>query len=129
KLIVTVNGIDFFGNRLENSPQAVPLITSVTNRVTVVNESLMLEVGNQVGGEYNIMNYLTITPVSPSSADGLDDAWQTLHFGSPTNVLAGPNQDPDGDGASNWLEFHSGTNPNSAASRPSISVSFPAADR
>src|SRR6185369_16122501 len=66
-----------------------------------------------------------IAPVSPSSPDGLDDAWQTLYSGSPTNVLAGPNADPDGDGASNWLEFHSGTNPNSAASRPQITATFP----
>jgi hypothetical protein len=126
--IVTVNGIDFFGNRLANSPQAVPLITSVTNRITVVNESLVLEVGDQITRQYSIINYLTINAVSPSSPDGLDDAWQTLHFGSATNVLAAPNADPDGDRASNWLEFHSGTNPNSAASRPQITATFPATD-
>ena len=128
--LVTVNGIDFFGNRLANAPQPVPNLTSVTNRITVVNESLVVEAGRHVlGGSYDLLNYLTITAVSPASADGLDDAWQTLHFGSATNVVAGPSQDPDADGASNWREFHSGTNPNLAASCPQIAATLPAADQ
>ena len=122
--IVTVNGVDIFGNRLAYVPQSLTTVTSATKRVSVVNESLVLEAGRQVGGGYSILNYFTVTPVSPSSADGLDDAWQTLNFGSPTNVLAGPNEDPDGDRASNWLEFHSGTNPNSALSRPRMTIKF-----
>ncbi len=127
--LVTVNGIDFFGNRLANSPQTVASLTSVTNRITIVNESLVLEAGRQVsGGAYDLLNYLTITAASPASADGLDDDWQTLHFGSPTNIVAGPSGDPDGDGAGNWREFHAGTNPNSTASRPVISVNLPSAE-
>jgi hypothetical protein len=129
-MLVTVNGIDFFGNRLANAPQRLTnTYATVTNRITVANEMLLLEAGRQVGLGYNFLGYLAITAVGPSSPDGVDDAWQTLHFGSATNVLAGPNADPDGDGASNSLEFHSGTNPNSAASRPHTSATFPAADR
>ena len=126
--LLTVNGVDVFGNRLAYTPQAVTTVTSVTKRVTIANESLVMEVGRQVGGGYSILNYFTVTPVSPSSPDGLDDTWQTLYFGSPTNVLAGPNEDPDGDRASNWLEFHSGTNPNSASSRPQMRLTFPASN-
>ena len=38
-----------------------------------------------------------------SNNDGLPDSWQTLYFGSPTNVLAAPNATPAGDGVPNWM--------------------------
>jgi hypothetical protein len=49
------------------------------------------------------------------AADGIDDAWQVLHFGL-NNPLAGPGFDPDGDGQTNFFEYVATTipiNPNS----------------
>jgi hypothetical protein len=43
--------------------------------------------------------------------DGIDDAWQVQFFGLPPNAQAGPNADPDGDGANNLAEFQAGTDP------------------
>jgi uncharacterized repeat protein (TIGR03806 family) len=37
--------------------------------------------------------------------------WQLVHFGSTNAPGSGPSQDPDGDGASNELEYLTGTNP------------------
>lgn len=50
------------------------------------------------------------------TADGLDDAWQVLHFGL-NNPLAGPTQNPDFDGHDNLFEFIAGLNPTDANSR------------
>ena len=48
-------------------------------------------------------------------ADGLPDAWETAHFGSPVN--ANPALDADNDGASNLAEFTADTDPTNPASR------------
>jgi hypothetical protein len=126
QMLVTLNGVNFFGNRLANSPQSVTNLVSVTNRITVANETLVMEVGQHVNGDYNFINYMTLNAVSPSSPDGLDDLWQTTVFGSATNILAAPEADPDGDGAENFLEFHFGTSPNLGTSRPIVSAVLPA---
>jgi Bacterial Ig domain/IPT/TIG domain len=49
----------------------------------------------------------TVGPVD-SDADGLPDLWELQYFG---NLLQGPNDDPDGDGATNLQEFNQGRNP------------------
>ena len=41
----------------------------------------------------------------------VSDEWRTNFFGSITNRWADDNEDPDGDGVPNWLEFIRGTNP------------------
>jgi hypothetical protein len=107
---------------------AVQLLTNnvtKTKRVAVVNNWFVMDVGQSFGGDDNFIDYLGITAVSPSLPDGLDDWWQTLNCGSATNNLAAPGADPDGDRASNWTEYHFGTNPNSSASRPLITASLP----
>jgi subtilisin-like proprotein convertase family protein len=48
------------------------------------------------------------TQIIDTDHDGLDDVWETTHFGSLTN---GPKDDPDGDGFSNAREQVMGTNP------------------
>jgi hypothetical protein len=40
--------------------------------------------------------------------DGLDDDWELRHFG---DLQQGPDDDPDGDGASNLCEYHGMTDP------------------
>ena len=49
------------------------------------------------------------TQINDSDADGLDDAWENLNFGSLTN---GPKDDLDKDGYQNSREQIMGTNPN-----------------
>jgi autotransporter-associated beta strand protein len=44
------------------------------------------------------------------------EQWQILHFGSTDNPLAQANEDPDGDGQSNDVEFLAGTDPQNGAS-------------
>jgi hypothetical protein len=127
--LVTVNGIDFFGNRPANVPEPVTNNAAATRRISVVNGLIMMEVGQQINGDINVLDYLGITAVSPSSPDGLDDLWQTLHFASATNSLAAPGVDADSDGAVNFLEFHFGTDPNSTASRPRLTATLPALER
>ena len=49
-----------------------------------------------------------------SDFDGIDDDWETIHFGSPTNATA--TSDWDLDGSSDYVEFRAGTNPTNALS-------------
>ena len=51
-------------------------------------------------------------PPEDSDSDGLHDLWERLYFGSVFGY--GPNDDPDGDGISNFLEFATGTDPTKA---------------
>lgn len=123
--LVTINGVDIFGNRPANVPDIVSSNATKTKRIAVASGRLVMEVGQPVNGDYNFLDYMVITEVSPWSPDGLDDLWQVQNFGTATNALAAPTADPDGDGANNWAEFHFGTNPNSNASRPLITASLP----
>jgi subtilisin-like proprotein convertase family protein len=54
---------------------------------------------------------LTGTPITDSDRDGLDDGWETAHFG---DLSARPNEDPDGDGIPNAIEQVLGTDPHTA---------------
>jgi hypothetical protein len=126
--LVRVNGTNFFGNRSLNQPQTITNNVSATNRLAVVNGTLVMEIGQQINGDYNFLNYLAVTGVSPSSPDNLDDLWQARYFNSATNALSSPGADPDLDGAGNFLEFHFGTDPVSAGSSPVFTCSLPTAD-
>jgi hypothetical protein len=124
--LVTVNGTSFFGDPNAYVAQSITNNVSATRRLEVVNGSLVMETGQQINGNYNYVDYLGITAVSPSSPDGLDDLWQTTYFGSATNVLAAPYADPDGDGVNNITEYYFGTDPTSSSSRPWFTASLPA---
>lgn len=62
------------------------------------------EAGRVLGVELLV----TGIPITDSDADGLDDAWETLHFG---NLASGPRDDPDHDGYQNAKEQALGSNP------------------
>jgi len=53
--------------------------------------------------------------IADSDADGLDDDWETVRFGS---LAFGARDDPDGDGITNAREQILGTNPNDGADPP-----------
>lgn len=55
------------------------------------------------------------------AGDGIDDAWQKLHFGL-ANPLAAALLDPDGDGQTNHFEFVAGLTPTDQASRFSLRI-------
>jgi sugar lactone lactonase YvrE len=52
-----------------------------------------------------------------SLADGIPDTWRLRYFGSAVSRLGDASLDPDGDGASNLVEFKAGTNPADPNSR------------
>ena len=59
--------------------------------------------------------FLRAAALADTDRDGLPDDWEQVYFG---NLSAGPDDDSDGDGASNLQEFAFGSNPTSASSRP-----------
>jgi len=52
--------------------------------------------------------------IDDSDEDGLPDSWENTHLG---NLAQGPNDDKDGDGQDNAVEYLAGTLPNNGASR------------
>ncbi|MCX6878188.1 MAG: S8 family serine peptidase [Verrucomicrobia bacterium] len=61
---------------------------------------------------------------TPGDMDGdeMPDQWEMTHFGGLDNPLGAPEQDPDHDGQSNWMESMAQTNPLSSTSffRPTM---------
>ncbi len=55
-----------------------------------------------------------------SDADAIPDSWETAFFGSTDSVGGGPDDDPDGDGVSNYDEFVAGTSPLDGSSRHTV---------
>jgi hypothetical protein len=55
--------------------------------------------------------------MTDADGDGLDDAWETTHFGNLAQLGTG---DPDGDTFNNLAEFQAATDPMSAASTPPV---------
>jgi hypothetical protein len=71
---------------------------------------------------YAVVRVLSFNPDSyPSpTGDGIPDTWMTSYFGSPNPAAGanrGANQDFDGDGLSNFLEYQLRTDPTDGASR------------
>ena len=61
--------------------------------------------------------FLAAAKVVDSDGDGLPDDWEMQYFG---NLLAGPGDDPDGDGQDNFTEFAFGTDPRDPKSFSSV---------
>ena len=65
-------------------------------------------------------SFVTAAPSTPADldADHLPDAWEMQHFVSTFTTVP----DPDSDGQTNLLEFALGTNPNSGADQPELTL-------
>jgi len=61
----------------------------------------------------------TIPAGTDSNADGLPDAWERTYFGT---ISINPDDDADGDGMSNKLEYLAGTNPTNAFNKLEITA-------
>ena len=72
-----------------------------------------------VPGNYMTLRqmFLDAAKVVDSDGDGLPDDWEMQYFG---NLLAGPGDDPDGDGQDNFTEFAFGTDPRDPKSFSSL---------
>ena len=101
----------------------------------------ILDSSNRLAGVYNLtlhdlndpQNYtellnilLTLANAGDSDNDGLPDAWEERYL---HGLLAGKDDDSDGDGASNELELAFGTDPLDPLSRPSVQYGFDSASR
>ena len=62
-----------------------------------------------------------------ADGDGMDDAWETEHFGSPTHSSGAAVDDWDGDGFIDLFEFRAGTNPTNPASLLALTRAEPSA--
>jgi hypothetical protein len=83
------------------------------------SDGITVVIGNDgAAGTYTVADGVMFSPpdgVADRDGDGLPDWWERWHFLSETN--ASSTLDSDGDGHSNSLEFITGCDPNSAASR------------
>jgi len=106
-------------------------IDSGGGRASVGTSSILVSIGEpfattpSVAGSSQIFPgqievlYQLSTPTDPdSNGDGIPDSWGMQYFGQ---AVISASADPDGDGASNLMEYLAGTNPTSASSvfRPS----------
>lgn len=97
-------------------------LASATN----VYQDTPATVRGSVGGRSNTLGLLVlntgIDDFASYAADGIDDAWQVLHFGL-NNPNAGPGFDPDADGQTNFFEYVATTIPTDGNSRFRLSIS------
>jgi hypothetical protein len=76
----------------------------------------------------NTLLFSGIYQFADANTNGISDAWEQEHFGA---VVPGhtADLDSDEDGATDFAEFHAGTDPNDAASRLELNMSSAAGDR
>ena len=101
-------------------------IDSGGGRASVGTSSILVSIGEpfattpSVAGSSQIFPgqievlYQLSTPTDPdSNGDGIPDSWGIQYFGQ---AVISASADPDGDGASNLMEYLAGTDPTSASS-------------
>jgi hypothetical protein len=81
--------------------------------VTCYNES-----GNESAFSTELVSIVSDT--SDPDNDGMPDAWEIRHFGTPETPAGGASADSDGDGVPNLGEYVAGTSPTNENSQPLI---------
>lgn len=97
-VFINASGLAITTNVYQNTGATVSAVYQSSSATLMIN---VINTGNDDFGIY--------------AHDGMDDAWQVRYFGL-NNTNAGPNGDPDGDGASNHDEYIADTNPTNALS-------------
>lgn len=79
-----------------------------------------LTVTDNEGGSATDSVTITVNNINPDDdGDGMDDAWEMLHFGNLTQIAT---TDFDGDGYSNLQEYTQGTNPIAVTPMPPTTI-------
>lgn len=123
---VTISGTNFGALQGSSTVSFNGLAASVTSwsANTIATSAPALVTSGPVVVTVNSLasNGVTFTVGSgDSDGDGLPDAWELQYFG---NLLQGANDDPDGDGTSNLLEYLQGRNPTVGLVDPSSLINL-----
>ncbi len=109
--VVTITGANFGPMQsavtFNGQPASVSSWSSSSIVTTVPATASTGPVVVTVNGAASLGVIYTVGPAD-SDGDGLPDSWELQYFG---NLLQGPNDDPDGDGATNLQELNQGRNP------------------
>jgi uncharacterized repeat protein (TIGR01451 family) len=110
---VTINGVAVSSdNGYSNWTAVVSGLSVGTNTLTV----LAADNAAPANIATNVIQVIYAADDYDGNGDGLPDAWQINWFGSVNAPGRGPNDDPDGDGASNLKEYLAGTDPTNSSS-------------
>ncbi len=111
-------GPEFFGEQIVNFD---PIFENRSARLqaTMGNQERILDFQIRNTRPDNYREY---------AGDGLEDSWQVGFFGQPPRLDAGPDQDPDGDGDNNLMEFLTGHSPSDSGDRFGITLTKPTSD-
>ena len=99
----------------DDNPNDVSLPPSPTNFVAGSSPrysrgTMMYEVWQNAGKSEPVPMSRLVYATADSDGDGLSDGWEAAH-GLAVHALGGYNDDPDGDGLSNWQEFQQASDP------------------
>lgn len=113
---VTVNGVAVAGGTATGSN--IANWSALVNLHPGPNAIAVAATDGSSNANWATWNHTVIynPPLVNSTGDGLPDAWKTAHGISLTGNHA--NDDPDGDGYSNRLEYATGTDPNNVLNKP-----------
>lgn len=106
-------------DRLNNVEQVV-WIPPQSGLVEISVWAQRIVVGPQPFSVVATGDFEVISPSADSDGDGLPDYWEEWHWG---NLTPAPDEDPDGDGATNATEFAANTHPKQVNSVPRFEIS------
>ena len=96
----------------------------VATATNVYTDTLAVVRGSS-SGRSNVVNLTVlntgIDDFASYAGDGIDDSWQVQYFGL-NSLLAGPGQDPDGDGQTNYFEYVATTIPTDGTSKFRLNI-------
>lgn len=101
-----------------SGPVISPLESGLLNAKTVDSVDTPAVIAAAYLGTDGTLNITVLNVDSGFTGDGLPDAWQSMFF-SPGDAKTGPDDDFDGDGQSNFLEYAFNLDPTDRTSRAS----------